>query len=294
MRSGFVTLIGQPNVGKSSLLNRLVKEDIAITSKKAQTTRDAILGIVRYDEDEIIFIDTPGIHKARTELGNNMNKEAYGQAEGADVILYMIDAKKGLTAKDSPIIKRLMKLDIPIFLVANKIDLVAKDQIAKLLMEATQYDFKELIPISVKDDDNIDELLKTITAYFHDDIKYYPDDMKTNVSYEFRAKEIIRQKVLEYCDEEVPHLVATSIDLVDIQENKVFIEATIVCAKESHKAIIIGAKGKRLQAINMSASKELKKLFGKKIYLSLFVKVKEDWMNKPGVLADLGYGRYER
>ncbi len=293
MRSGFVALMGLPNVGKSSLINLLMKEDIAITSDKAQTTRNAILGIYHDGEDEIIFIDTPGIHKAKTELGQNMNKEAYGQAEGADVIYYMIDAKKGLTEKDEPILRRLFALDIPVFLVANKIDLLNKDMIAKILMDAAEYDFKEYIPISVHNADNINELVKVTLTYFKDDIKYYPDEMITNVSTSFRAKEIIRQKILENTDQEIPHLVATYIDVLEEKENKVIIEASIICNKDSHKAIIIGKKGERLKKINMGASKELKKLFGKKIYLSLFVKVKEDWMNKPGTLKDLGYGRYE-
>ena len=293
MRSGFVALMGLPNVGKSSLINLLIKEDIAITSDKAQTTRNAILGIYHDAEDEIIFIDTPGIHKAKTELGQNMNKEAYGQAEGADVIYYMIDAKKGLTTKDEPILKRLGQLDIPMFLVVNKIDLLNKDMIAKILMDASKYDFKEYIPISFYDNDIIEELIKTTLNYIKDDIKYYPDEMVTNVSLSFRTKEIIRQKVLENTDQEIPHLVATYIDVLDEQDNKVIIEASIICNKDSHKAIIIGKKGERLRKINMSASKELKKLFHKKVYLSLFVKVKEDWMNKPGTLKDLGYGRYE-
>lgn len=293
MKSGFVALLGLPNVGKSSLLNRLVKQDIAITSNKAQTTRNSILGICKRGDDEIVFIDTPGIHKAKTALGQTMNKEAYGQAEGADVIYYLVDAKRGLSTKDEDILKRLFKLDIPVFLILNKIDLIGKDMIAKLLMDAREQPFKELIPISVLNDENIDELLKTTVNYFKDDIKYFPDEMVTNTSLEFRAKEIIRQKVLTYCDEEVPHLVATDIDLLNIEDNKVYIEATIICNRESHKAIIIGKKGERLKKINMSASKDLKKLFGRKVYLSLFVKVKEDWMNKPGILKDLGYGNYE-
>ncbi len=294
MKSGFVALMGRPNVGKSSLLNALVGDDLAITSAKAQTTRNAILGIVRHDDDEIIFIDTPGIHKPRTELGTNMNKEAYGQAEGADLIYYLIDAKKGLTDSDERILRRLKKLEIPIFLIINKIDLIKSDVLAGLLATiAKDYDFAEYIPISAKDKDNLDELLRTTVDYFTGETKYYPNDYKTNISTPFRVKEIIRQKLLELTDQEIPHLVAVTIDTLDEKDKKVLIEATIVCNKDSHKAIIIGHSGSKLRAINMSASKELKKLFGKKVYLSLFVKVKEGWIDRQKDLLDLGYGRYE-
>ena len=294
MKSGFVALMGRPNVGKSSLLNALVREDLAITSAKAQTTRNAILGIVHHGGDEIIFIDTPGIHKPRTELGSNMNKEAYGQAEGADVIYYLIDAKKGLMEGDERILRRLKKLEIPVFLIVNKIDLIKGDVLAGLLASiAKDHDFAEYIPISAKDKDNLDELLKTTVDYFSGDTKYYPDDYKTNVSLSFRVKEIIRQKLLELTNQEVPHLVAVTVDTLQESDKKVLIEATIVCNKDSHKAIIIGQGGTKLRAINMSSSKELKKLFGKKVYLSLFVKVKEGWMDRQKDLLDLGYGRYE-
>ena len=294
MKSGFVALMGRPNVGKSSLLNALVREDLAITSAKAQTTRNAILGIVHHGGDEIIFIDTPGIHKPRTELGSNMNKEAYGQAEGADVIYYLIDAKKGLMEGDERILRRLKKLEIPVFLIVNKIDLIKGDVLAGLLASiAKDHEFAEYIPISAKDKDNLDELLKTTVDYFSGDTKYYPDDYKTNVSLSFRVKEIIRQKLLELTNQEVPHLVAVTVDTLQESDKKVLIEATIVCNKDSHKAIIIGQGGTKLRAINMSSSKELKKLFGKKVYLSLFVKVKEGWMDRQKDLLDLGYGRYE-
>ena len=294
MRSGFVALMGRPNVGKSSLLNALVSEDLAITSAKAQTTRNAILGIVRHEKDEIIFIDTPGIHKPRTELGSNMNKEAYGQAEGADVIYYLIDAKKGLSEADERILKRLNKLEIPIFLIINKIDLIKGDILASLLANiAKDHDFAEYIPISAKDKDNLDELLKTTVDYFSGDIKYYPDDYKTNVSTSFRVAEIIRQKLLEFTDQEVPHLVAVTIDTLQEKDKKVLIEATIICNKDTHKAIIIGQGGAKLRVINMSSCKQLKKLFGKKVYLSLFVKVKEGWIDREKDLLDLGYGRYK-
>ena len=286
--------MGLPNVGKSSLLNALLKEEIAITSAKAQTTRNAILGIVHEAGNELIFIDTPGIHKAKTELGNNMNKEAFGQAEGADVIYYMIDAKRGLSYEDHDVLKRLFKLEIPIFLVINKIDLIAQDLLAKLLTDsAKEYAFAEYVPISVLNDDNLQELVRTTVTYFKDDVKYYPDDMKTNVTQEFRIKEIIRRQVLLNCNEEIPHLVAVAIDTLKITDKSVKIEAVIICNKDSHKAIIIGHKGQKLKVINNGAVKELKELFQKKIYLSLFVKVKQDWMNKTKDLLELGYGRYE-
>ncbi len=290
MKSGFIALSGLPNAGKSSLLNALLKEEVAIVSPKAETTRNAIIGVLNRDDYQMIFLDTPGMHEGASVLGSYMNKEAFKQADGADVIFYMVDAKKGLSAKDDKNLEILFKYERPIFLILNKIDLISKDLLIKRIAYASEkYDFKEIIPISVKDEDNLDELLKTAATYFKDEIAYYPSDYQTNADLKFRTSEIIRLALLKNCAKEVPHLVAVKIDTFKETAKRVYIEATIVCAKDNHKAIIIGKNGRMLQKINRDASKDLSELYSKKCFLSLFVKVMEDWYNSKHKLLDLGY-----
>lgn len=290
MKSGFVAIIGKPNAGKSTLLNRLLGQKIAITSPKAQTTRNAIIGVLNKEETQIVFVDTPGIHKAATALGTYMNKEAMNQAEGVDVIYYIADAKKGLNDEDHQIIEQLFSYRIPVFLLLNKIDLINKEQLIKRINFASKnYNFKEIIPISAADNDNIAELLKSTVSYFNDDLAFYPDDYTTNVSLEFQIAEIIREKMLLCLDKEIPHLAACRIDSINTKGSKAMIEATIVCDRDSHKGIIIGRGGKMLRKINQAAAKDIGQLLGTKVNLSLFVRVEEGWMNKTSRLFDLGY-----
>lgn len=290
MKSGFVAIIGRPNAGKSTLLNALLKEKVSITSYKAQTTRNAIIGIYNAEDIQIVFADTPGIHKANSNLGTYMNKEAIAQAEGVDVIYYIVDAQKGLTNEDMEILKNLATYRHKIFLLLNKIDNMSKEKLIKVITTASvKYQFDEIIPISALNEDNLDELIKVTAQYLKDDLAYYPSDMKTSSTMEFRIAEIIREKVLLTCHEEIPHLVATKVESIKEEENKVYIDAVIVCNKMSHKGIIIGKNGSNLKNINMSASKDIKALYHKKVILSLFVKVDEDWMNKDSKLMDLGY-----
>lgn len=290
MKSGFIALSGLPNAGKSSLLNALLKEEVAIVSPKAETTRNAIIGVLNRDDYQLIFLDTPGMHEGASVLGSYMNKEAFKQADGADVIFYMVDAKKGLSAKDDKNLEILFKYERPIFLILNKIDLISKDLLIKRIAYASnKYDFKEIIPISAKDEDNLDELIKTATSYFKDEIAYYPSDYQTSADLKFRTSEIVRLALLKNCAKEVPHLVAVKIDTFKETAKRVYIEATIVCAKDNHKAIIIGKNGRMLQKINRDASKNLSELYAKKCFLSLFVKVMEDWYNSKHKLMDLGY-----
>lgn len=299
MKSGFVAIIGKPNAGKSSLLNALLKEKVSITSKKAQTTRNTIIGIYSNDDIQIIFHDTPGIHKANSNLGTYMNKEALAQIEGVDVIFYIVDAVKGISCEDNDIIEKLFNNpSTKVFLLLNKIDCLSKEQLFSRIKYASEhYKFDEIIPISATENDNLDELVNTVKDYLHDDIAYYPSDIKTSNTIEFRIAEIIREKVLIKCHEEIPHLVATKVESIEEKENKVYIDAVIVCNKNSHKGIIIGNHGSNLKDINMMASKDIKAIFHKKVILSLFVKVEEDWMNKNSKLMDLGYligNKYER
>ena len=291
MKSGFIAIIGRPNAGKSTLINSLLKEKIAITTQKAQTTRNAILGILNEEDSQIVFIDTPGIHDAKTALGAYMNREAMSQAEGVDIIYYIVDGNKGLQNQDKEILERLFSYEAHVFLLVNKIDELSSDQLIKRLAYAQQnYDFAEIIPISALNKDNLDELLETSKSYLHDSIQYYPEDMKTNMNLEFRISEIIREKIILNTREEVPHLVACRIEEIREKSSKVQIEATIICNKDTHKAIIIGRGGSMLKKINDQASSDIAKLFdNKKIILSLYVRVGEDWLNSQKQLFDLGY-----
>lgn len=290
MKTGFVAIVGKPNAGKSSLINAILKEKISIISKKAQTTRNSIIGILNRDDSQIVYLDTPGIHKANTVLGSYMNKEALKQADGVDVIYYLVDAKKGIDEADDEILRQIFTYKVPVFLLFNKIDLISKDTLLKRIMYASnKYQFSEIIPISALLEDNLEELHTTTLNYFHDDIEFYPRDAVTNTTLEFRISEIIREKILLKCDQEIPHFVACKVDSLKIKEKKAYIEATIVCNKDTHKAIIIGHHGKKLQSINLAASKDISELLKKRVILSLFVKVEEDWMNKNSRLYDLGY-----
>lgn len=291
MKSGFVAIIGKPNAGKSTLLNNLLGEKLAITTHKAQTTRNAILGIYNKKDIQIVFIDTPGVHKPSSSLGTYMNKEAYAQAAGVDVIYYLVDGNKGLQNDDADILKQLFSYEVPVFLLLNKIDELSDDLIISRLAYANaNYKFDELIPISGKNKENFDELLDTTINYLKDDVLYYPSNITNTSNITFQISEIIREKVILNTSKEVPHLVACRIDSLKENTSKVYIDASIICNKTSHKAIIIGKSGSMLKKINSSASKDIAALFdGKKIYLSLFVKVEEDWINKQKQLFDLGY-----
>ena len=296
MKSGFIAILGKPNAGKSTLINALLGEKIAITTPKAQTTRNAILGILNEEDLQIVFIDTPGLHDAKTALGSYMNREAMSQAEGVDVIYYICDGTKGLQKDDHAILDRIFKYDAPVFLLLNKIDEINHDVLIKRLAYAdNNYDFAEIIPISALKKDNLDELLETSKKYLKDDVQYYPDDVKTNMNLDFQIAEMIREKIIMNMREEVPHLVAVQVDEIDEKTSKVFIEATIICNKDTHKGIIIGKNGSMLKKINEQSSSDISRLFdGKKIILSLYVRVQEDWLNSQKQLFDLGYYNGDR
>ena len=290
MKSGFVALIGKPNAGKSTLLNTLLDKKIAITTYKAQTTRNSIQGILNRDDLQIIFVDTPGIHEAKNHLGTYMNKEAYAQADGADLILYLVDASKGLDKDDKEVLKKIFTYNIPVFCVFNKIDEINNEKLIERCSYASlNYDFKEIIPISALNKDNIEELIKTCASYLKEGPLYYDKDVDDISSLEFKISEIIREKIILYTFKEVPHFSAVKIDEIKESDNKIIISASIIVNKSSHKGIIIGKNGDMLKKINMSSSKDIKNLTGKKVFLSLFVKVEEDWLNKEKKLFDLGY-----
>lgn len=291
MKSGFIAIIGKPNAGKSTLINSLLNDKIAITTSKAQTTRNAIMAILNDEQYQIVFIDTPGIHDAKTALGSYMNKEAFSQVEGVDIIYYIVDGTAGLQKDDKQILERLFSYEIPIFLLMNKIDEISSDLLIKRLSYASDnYDFKEIIPISALRKDNLDELLETSKKYLHDEVMYYPNDVKTNMNLDFQISEIIREKIIVNLQEEVPHLVACKVESISEKTSKVFIEALIICNKQSHKGIIIGKSGSMLRKINQQAASDISRLFdNKKVMLSLFVKVEQDWLNSSKQLFNLGY-----
>lgn len=290
MKSGFVAIVGKPNAGKSTLINALLNRKIAITTHKAQTTRNAILGILNKDDYQIVFIDTPGIHNPNTHLGSYMNKEAYNQAYGADVIYYIVDGNAGLRNEDKEILDKLFEYEAPIFLIINKIDEIKQDKlIERLAYASNNYKFSELIPISALNKENLDDLLDTTFNYLKDSVKYYPEDVVTPNTLEFQISEIIREKIILNTEQEVPHLTAVTIDTLKQTDNRISIEASIVVNKASHKGILIGKSGSMLKKINGQASREIKNITGKKVFLSLYVKVEEDWLNKDKKLFELGY-----
>ncbi len=292
-KSGFVTIIGRPNVGKSTLLNRLTGEKVAITSSKPQTTRNAIRAIITRDDFQIVFIDTPGIHKPKTKLGDFMVNTALGTLEEVDVILFMVEAMDiEPKAGDMYIMDLLKKVRTPVFLIINKIDLVPKDQ---LLVSMKTYgemlDFKTIIPISALNDDGVSIIVDEIVKLLPEGPKYFPDDMVTDQPERFLAAELIREKMLEFLKEEIPHGIGVEVVSYKQRPNRELydIEANIYCEKESHKAIVIGKSGIMLKKIGTAARQEMENLMGYRINLQLWVKVKPDWRNSESMLRMLGY-----
>ncbi len=290
-KSGFVSIIGRPNVGKSTLLNQILKEKIAIVSPKAQTTRNKIQGIYTTDNEQIIFIDTPGIHKAKNELGNRMNEFAMSSVDGIDAILYVIDATSPLGKGDEFILESLSKSRTPIFLVANKVDLL--NDTDKIIENIETYKekgkFAGGITISATNNFNIDKLLEMIVNVLPNGPMYYPEDQLLDQPERFVVSEIIREKVLLNTDEEVPHSVAITIERFKEQSDKVEIYATIVVERLSQKKIVIGKNGSMIKKIGTQARLDIKKFLGCGVHLDLFVKVEENWRNKKFHLKEFGF-----
>lgn len=290
MKSGFVSLIGRPNVGKSTLLNAIVGTKIAITSPTAQTTRNMIQGIYHDKDLQIIFVDTPGIHKPQNKLGHILNKQAYYNIDDVDVILFLTDVTKNLGTGDSFIIEKLKETKVPVILVLNKIDKIPYESILPKIQEYKDlYDFKEIIPISAYKKKNIDDLIKTVSNYLTDDIKYFDDDTITNVSTTFSISELIREKVLLLTKEEVPH--STTCIIEDISEDKynISIGASIIVDRDNLKKILIGKNGAMIKKIGVEARRDIEKLLNKKVFLDLRVKVVDNWREKEQFLNELGY-----
>ena len=286
MKSGFVSLIGRPNVGKSTLLNAIINKKIAITSDTAQTTRNMIQGIYNSDDLQIIFVDTPGIHKPKYKLGKILNEQAYSSMDGVDVILFVLDITQKFGKGDEFILNKLKDTNIPVLLVLNKIDKINYEEVLPKIMEYKDiFPFKEIIPVSAYKNKNIDELIKTISRYLVDDIKYYDENSITNVSTSFIISELIREKVLYFTKEEVPHSVTCVVDLIEEDKKSASISAFIIVDRENLKSILIGKTGAMIKKIGISARSDIENLIGKKVYLDLKVKVIENWRDKNSFLS---------
>lgn len=294
-KSGFVSIVGRPNVGKSTLLNNLLNQKVAIVTPKAQTTRNKIQGIYTTDNEQIIFIDTPGIHKPHNELGTIMNDAATSSLLGIDVILYLIDATNPIVNGDKFVIDSLKNAKSPIILVANKVDLLKDINKVKENIESYQQyaNFKNGITISAKEGFNIDKLLEMIIEKLDYGPMYYPDDQLIDQPERFVVCELIREQVLLNTNEEVPHSVAVTIDSYKETNKIIEIHSSIIVERASQKKIIIGSKGSMIKKIGTEARKEIKKFLGIPIYLELFVKVEDNWRNKKYQLKEFGYNNDE-
>jgi len=290
-RSGFVAIIGRPNVGKSTLMNHLIGQKIAIMSDKPQTTRNKIHGVYTTNDTQIVFLDTPGIHKPQSKLGNYMMQTAESALREVEAALFLIDASEGLGGGDRFIIEQLKKVKTPVFLVMNKIDKVEPEQLLPMI---TQYnalhEFAEIIPISALKGNNVETLLEQLTRYLPEGPQYYPADQITDHPEQFVCSELIREKILHMTREEIPHSIAVTIEDMRVKENAVvYIGAVIFVERDSQKGIIIGKKGDLLKEVGKQARKDIEALLGSRIFLELWVKVKKDWRNQERVLKDLGY-----
>lgn len=295
-KSGFVAIIGRPNVGKSTFLNKVVGKKVAIMSDKPQTTRNKILGIVTTDEYQIAFTDTPGIHKAKTELGRRMVEASYSSTSGVDAVIFMTTPVKSVLQGDQIILDNLKKLRIPVFLVINKVDQLKKfnDIDLTIAIYKDLYPFAGIFPISVLEDKNVDKLLDTIRSVLPFGPKFYPDDMVSDHDNRFLISELIREKILLQTKEEIPHSIAVVVDeMKQNPDNPAYTDilATIYVERDSQKKIIIGADGAMIKNIKNKSIADIKKLLNTKVHLDLWVKVKKDWKDKAQLLASLGYSK---
>lgn len=291
-KSGFVALIGRPNVGKSTLLNQILGQKVAIMSDKPQTTRNKIRGVYTTETEQIIFLDTPGIHKPKSRLGDWMVRSAREAFEEVDVVLFLVDAKEGLGPGDRFIIEQLKEVPTPVFLVVNKIDQVHPDDLLPFIDEYRRlFSFKEVVPVSALYGNNTSTLLNVILKELSEGPAYYPSDYITDHPERFIVGELIREKVLHLTREEVPHSVAVIVEEMSQEEDSetIFVRATIYTERSSQKGILIGKQGSLLKEVGRRARQEIQRLLGSKVYLDLWIKVKKDWRNEEFLLRQFGY-----
>lgn len=289
MKSGFISIIGRPNVGKSTLLNQIINEHVAITSNKAGTTRNIIEGIYNEENTQIVFVDTPGIHKPITKLGKVLNKQASSLTKDVDAILFVADAYSGVGTGDKYILDTLDK-DIPVILVLNKIDLLNEAALLKLITEVKDlYPFSEIVPISAKTKDNIAHLIEVVKLYLKDNVKYFDDGYFTSSSKYFMVSEYVREKLLERTEDEIPHSITCVTTKFEEEKNIININVDIIVDRDSLKKIIIGKNGSRLKEVGIYARKDMEELLGKKVYLELYVKTIKNWRDKERYFNELGF-----
>ncbi|MEH7505467.1 GTPase Era [Neobacillus drentensis] len=295
-KSGFISIIGRPNVGKSTFLNRVIGQKIAIMSDKAQTTRNKIQGVLSVDDAQMIFIDTPGIHKPKHKLGDFMMKVAVNTLKEVDLILFMVNAEEGFGRGEEFILEKFQTVNTPIFLVINKIDQVHPDNLLPIIESYKEkYPFKEIVPISALEGNNVEQLLGQIKSFLPEGPQYYPADQVTDHPERFIITELIREKALHLTREEIPHSLAVVLDKMERREGKEIIDvmATVIVERDSQKGIIIGKQGSMLKEIGKRARVDIENLLGSKVYLELWVKVQKDWRNKMSQLRDYGFNEDE-
>ncbi|MBP5152363.1 MAG: GTPase Era [Lachnospiraceae bacterium] len=289
-KAGFVSIVGRPNVGKSTLMNRIVGQKIAITSNKPQTTRNKITAVYTDEEGQIVFLDTPGLHKAKNKLGGYMMNAADSALKDADVLLYMLEANARFGSQDEEVLEKLSSLKMPKILVINKIDAVTGEALMAVTKELTaKCDFDETVPVSAVEGTNVDELIKVIKQYLPYGEPFFDEDTVTDQPVRQIAAEMIREKALHALNEEIPHGIAVVMEKMDFSGKTVQVEATIICEKESHKGIIIGKGGSMLKKIGSNARFEIEKMLERQINLKLFVKVKDRWRDSDFLLKNFGY-----
>lgn len=290
-KSGFVSIIGRPNVGKSTFVNRVIGHKIAIMSDKAQTTRNKIQGVMTRDDAQIIFIDTPGIHKPKHKLGDYMMRVAKNTLSEIDAIMFMVNVNEDIGRGDEYIMEMLKNVKTSIFLVLNKIDLVHPDTLMPKIEQYQSYmDFTEIIPISALEGLNVDHFIDVLKSFLPEGPKYYPDNQISDHPEQFVVSEIIREKILHLTSEEIPHAIGVNVDrMIKEDEDRVRIEATIYVERDSQKGIVIGKGGKKLKEVGKRARRDIEMLLGSKVYLELWVKVQRDWRNKVNFIRQIGY-----
>ena len=293
-KSGFVTLIGRPNVGKSTLMNYLIGQKIAITSNKPQTTRNRIQTVLTTEEGQIVFVDTPGIHKAKNKLGEYMVNVAERTLNEVDVVVWLVEPSTFIGAGEKHIIEQLKKVKTPVVLVINKVDMVKREDVFAFIdAYQKQYDFAAIVPVSARTGENTDELIKVLFQYLPYGPQFYDEDTITDQPQRQIVAEIIREKALHALNEEIPHGIAIAIDRMEFKRKLVNIDATIICERDSHKGIIIGKQGAMLKKIGSNARFEIEKMLEMQVNLKLWVKVKKDWRDSDFLIKNFGYTKDE-
>ena len=293
-RTVFVTIAGKPNAGKSTLLNALLGEKVAIVSKKPQTTRNRITGVLTKGEDQYVFTDTPGLHNPKTLLGEYMMKAAGNAAGDSDVILFVVESCTELNSSEKQALEKYSQLKMNVILLLNKIDRADKIKLAEQIRElSSKYDFKAIIPISALTGDGVDIIFEELEPLLVESVHFFPDDYITDQPERKIFAEIIREKALRLLDNEVPHGIAVSVEDFKETKNLLSVRAEIYCERESHKKIIIGKNGSMIKKIGTYARKDAEEIFGTKVYLDIWVKVKDNWRDRPALLSDLGYKEEE-